>query len=173
MTGRSEPGEHDPYFGQYIDLAAADDLGDALGQRPLAALIRDADPALGVRRYAPGKWTLAGVAQHVLDTERIFAARALRIARGDDTPLPGFDEVALGDAMPQDRPLGALADELDRVRASTIDLFASLPEAVLLRVGMVSGYALSARAAGWIVAGHEAHHARVVRARYLGGAAER
>lgn len=167
MTGRPEAGEHDPYFGRYVGLADGDDLGEALRRPGLAALARALDPALGGHRYAPGKWTLAGVVQHAVDTERIFAARALRIARGDATPLPGFDEVALGDAMPQDRPLAALADEFDRVRASTLDLFASVPEADLLRVGTVSGRALSARAAGWIIAGHDQHHARVVRERYL------
>ena len=168
MTGRPEAGEHDPYFGRYVGLADGDDLGEALRHPELAALVRSLDPALGAHRYAPGKWTLAGVVQHTIDTERIFAVRALRIARGDGTPLPGFDEVALGDVMPQDRPLAALADELERVRASTLDLFASLPEADLLRVGTVSGRALSARAAGWIIAGHERHHARIVRERYLG-----
>ncbi|PAP77806.1 DinB family protein [Rubrivirga marina] len=168
MTHRPEPGEFAPYFGRYVDLAPEADLGYALRPSRLAAFLRDLDPSLGARRYAPDKWTLAGVSQHVIDTERIFAARALRIARGDSTPLPGFDEVALGAAMPQDRPLAALADELDGVRASTVNLFASLSEADLLRLGTVSGHALSARAAGWILAGHERHHVRVIRERYLG-----
>ena len=170
MTGRPADGELAPFFARYVGLAVGDDLGDALRQPGLAALVRGLDPALGAHRYAPGKWTLAGVVQHVIDNERIFAARALRVARGDATPLPGYDEVALGGTMPQDRPLGALADELDRVRASTLDLLGSLSEADLARVGTVSGNALSARAAGWIVAGHDQHHAVVARERYLGGA---
>ena len=171
MTGLPDEREHAPFFGRYVDLAPEADLSAALRRPGLAALVRGLDPALGAHRYAPGKWTLAGVAQHVIDTERIFSVRALRVARGDRTPLPGFDEVALGEAMPQGRPLAALADELDRVRASTIDLFESLPKADLLRLGTVGGHPLSARAAGWIVAGHERHHVRIVRERYLGEAA--
>ena len=167
MTGRPSEDEYDPYFGRYVGLAPEADLGTALPSTPLADLVRGLDPALAGHRYAPGKWTLAGVVQHVIDTERIFSGRALRIARGDRTPLPGFGEVAFGDAMPQDRPLPELADELARVRASTLDLFGSLSEEALWRVGSVSGHALSVRAAGWINAGHERHHATIVRERYL------
>lgn len=167
MTGRPTESEYDAFFGRYVALASEADLGDALRPMPLADLVRGLDPALGAHRYAPGKWTLAGVVQHVIDNERIFSGRALRIARGDETPLPGYDEVGFGDAMPQDRPLTVLADELVRLRASTFDLFESLPEESLRRVGSVSGHALSVRAAGWINAGHERHHAAVVRERYL------
>ena len=168
MTDRPADGEFAPFYGRYVGRVRADRLGDALRLPGLAALVRGLDPSLGAHRYAPGKWTLAGVVQHVIDTERIFATRALRIARGDQTALPGFDEVAFGEAMPQ-RPLADLADELDRVRASTLDLFGSLSDTALRRVGTASGAALSARAAGWILAGHERHHAAVVRERYLDG----
>ncbi len=167
MTGRPEAGEHAAFYAGYVACAAGADLGDALDAPGLAALARRLDPSLADRRYAPDKWTLAGVVQHVIDTERIFATRALRIARGDPTPLPGFDQGPYADAAP-DRPLAVLADELDRLRASTLDLFASLPADALLRVGVASGHPLSARAAGWILVGHERHHLGIVRERYLG-----
>ena len=169
MTGRPGPGEHPPYFARYVEQVGGEDLLEALGAVPLAALLREADPALAGHAYAPGKWTLAAVGQHVIDTERIFAARALRVARGDATPLPGFDQDAYAGAAP-DRPLASLADELGAVRAATVALFGSLAEADLLRLGTASGGPLSARAAGWIVTGHERHHARIVRERYLNAA---
>ncbi len=167
MIGRPAAAEHLPYYGRYVEQVEGDDLMVALRRSPLAALLREADPARATFAYAPGKWTLAGVGQHVIDTERIFAYRALRIARGDATPLPGFDQDAVAATAPQ-RPLADLADEVDAVRAATVALFASLPAEALTRVGTASGGPLSARAAGWIIAGHEQHHARIVRERYLG-----
>ena len=111
---------------------------------------------------------MAQVVQHVVDTERIFQARLLRIARGDQTPLPGFDQDPYVAAAAR-RPLAPLADELDRLRASTLDLVTSLSDADLRRTGTASGSALSARAAAWIIAGHERHHLAVLRERYLRG----
>ena len=166
MTGRPEPNEYAPFYAGYVAAAPGDDLTDALRARGLAALAREAEPALASHAYAPGKWTLAQVVQHVIDTERIFSNRLLRIARGDRTPLPGFDQDPyVAAATP--RPLAALADEFDRLRASTLDLVGSLTDADLARVGTASGHALSARAAGWIIAGHERHHLGIVRERYL------
>ncbi|WP_420454248.1 DinB family protein [Rubrivirga sp.] len=167
MTGRPGPDEYADFYAGYVAATTETDLADALRRPGLAALVRGLDPSLAGTRYAPDKWTLAGVVQHVIDTEWVFATRALRIARGDRTPLPGFDQEPYAEAAP-DRPLAALADELDRLRASTVDLFASLPADALLRVGVASGHPLSARAAGWIVAGHERHHLGIVRERYLG-----
>jgi len=166
LTGRPAPEEHLPYFARYIEQVDGDRLLDALRPRPLAEFLRGADPALAASAYAPGKWTLAAVGQHVIDTERIFSTRALRIARGDTTPLPGFEQDGFAASAP-DRPLAALADELDAVRAATLALFASVPDDALLRIGTASGGPLSTRAAGWIIAGHERHHARIVRERYL------
>lgn len=165
MTGRPTADESLPYFSRYIDLVDGDDLGVALRQPGVAALVRTLDPALAGHTYAPGKWTLAQSVQHVIDTERLFAGRALRIARGDQTPLPGFDQDAFA-ATTASRPLADLADELDRVRATTLDLFASLSPEALARIGTASGGPLSTRAAGWIIAGHDRHHVGVTQ-RYL------
>lgn len=167
MIGRPGPGEFGAYYAPYLERVDGGDLLGAL--RPHAPdLLRSADPALGGHRYAPGKWTLAQSAQHVVDTERVFAYRALRIARGDQTSLPGFDQDAYAEAT-GDRPLAALADELDRVRAATLDLFASLSPEAAVRMGTASGHPLSVRAAGWIIAGHERHHVALWRERYLTG----
>ena len=165
-AGRPEPTEYAPFYAGYVAAVAGDDLAGALRQPGLAEFVRELDPALATHAYAPGTWTVAQVVQHVIDTERIFQTRVLRIARGDRTPLPGFDQDPyVAAATP--RPLAALADELDRLRASTLDLVGSLTDADLVRVGTASGARLSARAAAWIVAGHERHHLEVLRERYL------
>lgn len=166
MTGRPEAREHGRFYDRYVALVEGDDLLASLAAPATSALARAADPALAGHAYAPGKWTLAGVVQHVIDTERVFAYRALRIARGDGTPLPGFDQDVFATSAP-DRPLAELADELDRVRATTIDLLAALPPDALARIGTASDQPLSARAAGWISAGHDLHHAAILRDRYL------
>jgi uncharacterized damage-inducible protein DinB len=157
-----------PYYRRYVD-AVEGPLDGALDARPLVGLLRRLPADATASRYAPGKWTVAEVAGHVIDTERIFGGRALRLARGDGAPLPGYDQDAFVATLPP-RPLAALADELDRLRASTLDLFRSLPDDALDRVGTVSGGPMSARAAFWVVAGHERHHVRVLEEWYdLGG----
>lgn len=167
MTGRPAASEYAPYYGRYVDLVEGDDLLGALRTGTgLPDLLRSIDPHRGGHRYAPGKWTLAQSVQHVIDTERIFGVRGLRIARGDETPLPGFDQDAFAEVTSY-RPLTDLADEFEAVRASTLTLFASLGPEAAVRVGTSSGGPLSARAAGWIIAGHGRHHDRIVRERYL------
>ncbi len=165
-TGRPDATEYAEFYAGYVAAVPGDDLAGALRQSGLAAAVRELDPALATHAYAPGKWTVAQVVQHVIDTERIFQTRVLRIARGDRAPLPGFDQDPyVAAAAP--RPLAPLADELDRLRASTVDLVASLSDADLLRTGTASGAPVSARAAAWIIAGHERHHWGVLRERYL------
>ena len=170
MAGRPAPGEYSAYFGRYIDLVAEAPLLDVLRAQgeATAAWLSAQDPALGGHRYAPGKWTVNDVIAHVVDTERIFAARALRIGRGDPTPLPGFDQDAYVRGLDlSGQSLAALSGTFARLRASTLDLFGSFSEADLVRLGTVDGAPLSTRAAGWIIAGHEQHHVAIVRERYL------
>ncbi len=166
---RPDPVEYAAYYGRYIDRVPDGPLVETLRQQGVQTtrLVRSLDPALGAHRYAPGKWTLAQSIAHVIDTERIFGVRALRIARGDTTPLPGFDQDAFVDALDGDRPLADLAEEAERLRATTVDLFASFSAAALERVGTASGHPLSVRAAGWIIAGHERHHVALIHERYL------
>ena len=124
-----------------------------------------ADPLL---RYAPGKWTLKEVLGHLTDDERIFAYRALCIARGDTHPLESFDENAyVAGANFNDRSVGNLLDEYYFVRRSTVALFESLSSDAWLRRGTVSGYSASVRGLAFHIAGHELHHLAIVRERYL------
>ena len=110
----------------------------------------------------------SGIVGHVADTERVFAYRALRFARADTTPLPGFDQDGFVAAAGFDRrSLADLAEEFAGVRKATLKLLGSFDEAALDRVGMASGHPMSVRAAAWVIAGHERHHVRVLRERYL------
>ena len=119
-------------------------------------------------RYAEGKWTIKEIIQHVIDTERIFAYRALRISRNDQTPLPGFDENAyVNNTQANDRNLQDLLTELSAVRHSNIFLFKSFSREQLERTGIASNAGISVRAIGFIMIGHQKHHQKVFEERYL------
>jgi uncharacterized damage-inducible protein DinB len=161
--------EFAPFYSGYVQ---------AVGERdPLAVL--DAQPGQldrllsGVREeedlapYAPGKWSVREVLVHVSDSERIFAARALRIARGDSTPLPGFEQDDYASASAADRrTLEDVVSELHAVRASTMALFRSFRQEDYLRTGTASGSTVSVRALLWITAGHMESHLTTLRTRY-------
>ena len=119
-------------------------------------------------RYAEGKWTIKEIIQHVIDTERIFSYRALRISRNDITALPGFDEndYALN-TNANDRHLQSLLTELSIVRQSTLALFKSFSEEQIKRIGIASNHEISVRAIGFIIIGHQKHHQKVYKERYL------
>lgn len=111
--------------------------------------------------YQEGKWTIKEVWQHILDTERIFAYRALRIARNDQTPLPGFDQDEyILPSKADKRSIAGIIHEYDAVREATITLFEYMPLEALSHTGTASNKKLSARALAFIIAGHERHHVR-------------
>ncbi len=118
--------------------------------------------------YAPGKWTLKELVQHIIDAERIFCHRALSIARGDANPLPGFDEDAYAAASAANGRSGkSLLAELNALAAATRCLFGSFNEAQLSASGIANGKPVSVNAIAYILAGHAAHHAGTIRQRYL------
>ena len=124
-------------------------------------------PEQAAFRYADGKWSVKEVTGHLSDSERVLSYRLLRVARGDQTPLPGFDENAFVAASNADRrPLSELAAELAGVRAATIALVRSLEDEALLHRGNVNNWPLSARALAFIIAGHCQHHVKILRERY-------
>ena len=119
-------------------------------------------------RYAPGKWTIREVVGHLTDAERVFAYRALTIARGDKTPLPGFDEVAWGNTTNADtRTLKSLLEEFAAVRATTLAMIRGFTQEQLSRTGTASGHQVSVRGLVYVMAGHERHHVRILKERYL------
>jgi hypothetical protein len=167
---RPGDGEHAPFYAGYVALTAeSGDVVALLAAQPaeLRVLCDGLSEAEARHRYAPGKWSVKEVVCHLADAERIFAYRALRVARGDGTPLPGFDENAYVEASgADDRPLPGLLAELDAVRAATLALFRSLPPEALERRGTANGAPISVRALAYITAGHTAHHLRILRERY-------
>ena len=119
-------------------------------------------------RYAEGKWTIKDILQHLIDAERIFAYRALRFARNDQTPLASFEENDYVDeAHATKRSVQDLLTELAVVRQSTLSLFKSFSEEELLRKGIASNNPMSVRALGFVIIGHQNHHQRVFEERYL------
>ncbi|WP_179353750.1 DinB family protein [Winogradskyella vidalii] len=118
--------------------------------------------------YAEGKWTVKDVLLHVIDTERIFAYRALRIARFDGTALPGFEHNDYVEAASANhRTFTSLVEEYKSVREATITLFSSFSSEALLQIGEASGFPISVRAIGFIIVGHDHHHAQIIKERYL------
>ena len=170
MIPRPDASEYLAYYGRYIDQVPDGDLLQTLRDQldETLALVRGLDEARGGHRYAPGKWSIRDVLSHVIDAERIFAYRALRIARGDRTPLASFDENAYAQAANADaRTLADLAQELEHVRRGNLLFFASLDDEALARRGTASDAEVSVRALAWIIAGHERHHVTLLRERYL------
>lgn len=173
MIPRPDASEFLPYYGKYIDRVPDGDLLQTLRTQldDTLSLVRGLDESRGGHRYAPGKWTIREVLAHVIDAERIFAYRALRIARGDATPLPSFDENAYAEnAGAESRTLADLAEELEHVRLGNLVLFRTLDDAAWTRTGTASGGTVSVRALAWIIAGHELHHVNLLRERYLADA---
>lgn len=119
-------------------------------------------------RYAPDKWSVKEVLCHLLDTERILAYRALTFARNDKTALPGFEENDYApEANAAGRSMKKIADDIVRLRASTVDLFESFTPEMLTRKGLANKNELSVVVLGFIIAGHETHHRKILMERYL------
>ncbi len=174
VSGRPLAGEFASYAKADIDYVEGDDAVAVLETqgRNVTTLIGSLDEtAIAGRRYAPGKWTVKEVLGHLIDDERIFAYRALCVARNDTRPLAGFDENEYVAATQfESRALAGLAAEYHLVRASTLAFFASLTMEEWLRRGMVNGYEASVRGLAFHVAGHELHHLRTLREKYgIGG----
>ncbi|MER3428460.1 MAG: hypothetical protein C4334_10225 [Pyrinomonas sp.] len=170
LITRPNPDEYASRFAVYIAQVAAEDALQALAEqrRETLQLFDSLSDERALFRYAPDKWSLKEVLGHVIDTERIFAYRALRFARGDRTPLPGFDQDDYVRAARFDaRPLEDLRDEYDSVRCATLTLFRGLDEEELARCGTANQAEATVRALAYVIAGHERHHLRVIRERYL------
>jgi DinB superfamily len=162
--------EYPPYFGRYIQLVPDGDLRGLLAAQidETLALLRGIPEGRGAHRYASGKWSIKEVIGHVSDTERIMSYRALRIGRGDATPLPGFEQ---NDYVPparfDERTLEDLGHELAAVRQATLHLFGHFDAGALVRRGTASGGPFTPRALGYVIAGHERHHVAILKSRYL------
>ena len=169
-TQRPAPGEHIPYFSKYIDLLKGDDVLAALDQQmaDTLALLRTIPESKGEHRYAPGKWSIKETLGHVIDGERVFAYRALRFARTDETELPGFEENIYVPAGKFDRrTLADLTQEWELLRKANMLFFRGLDAEAWSRGGKANDAFITVRALAWIIAGHGKHHTELLRTRYL------
>jgi DinB superfamily len=161
--------EATPEFQRYIAEIPDQNIGERLLDqlREIEHLFETVTDHDALARYAEGKWSIKEVLGHLIDSERIFSYRLLRIARGDTTPLPGFEG---DDYVPagrfDDRPLPLLLTEFRAVRMSTIALVDGVPADAWERWGEASGSAVTARALAYVIAGHVVHHVGVLRDRY-------
>lgn len=170
IISRPAGDEYAPYYGNYISQVPGDDLLPVLRRQltETAAFIRQFPVELQDYRYAEGKWTPREIFLHLLDSERVFAYRALRIARADKTPLPGFDQdIFVPESNADKRSLESIAAEYEVIRQSTLLLFENLNEQQVDYRGVASQAPVSVRAVAYIVAGHEIHHLRILNERYL------
>ncbi len=167
---RPATSEHIPYYSRYIELVSGNDVMSALKSQlgeTITFLKRITDEK-SLSRYEPGKWSVREVLGHMIDTERIFAYRALRIARGDGTPLAGFEQDDYIKGASFDKiAWSALIEEFELVRRANILMFSGLTEEAWKRSGVTNNAAITVRAIAWIIAGHELHHRKVIAEKYL------
>lgn len=167
---RPQADEYNPYYSRYIALVPDTELSIAgllADQHHETIDILRKAKSKGDHAYEPGKWTVKEVVGHISDSERVFAYRALRFARGDATPLPGFDQDTFMAASNfKSRTMDDLLAELWSVRAATLSLAKSLPESAMTKRGTASDSPVTVRALLYIIAGHELHHLAILRERY-------
>ena len=169
-AAKPAPTEHAPEFSKYVTLVPEGDIIQTLEQQieNSLSLLRTIPSDKANFRYAPDKWSVKELLGHLIDSERIFSYRALRFARNDQTPLPGYEQddyVREGDF--DSRNLADMAEEFATLRRATIQLFRPLNETEWLRHGKANENDVSVRALAYIIAGHELHHMEVLRSRYL------
>jgi hypothetical protein len=171
---RPSPNEFAPYFARYIDLVPNGDivetltlqLGETLG------LLQAVTPELETYRYAEGKWSIREVVGHLIDVERVFAFRAIAIARSDGVDLPSMEQDAWASrSNAGSRPLDDLAQEWAAVRRSGLHMFDTLPAGAAERRGVGGGNPFTVRSLAWVTAGHELWHRERLARDYLGGRA--
>jgi hypothetical protein len=172
LIERPGDAEFDPYYARYIDRIPEGDLIHTLREQVGETVnafgaLTDSDADY---RYAPGKWSAKEMVGHLADTERIMSYRALAFARGEQQPLPGFDENAyVANASFSRLTIKELLEEFRATRESTLRFLCNLTPEELKRSGSANGKGISVRALAYIIAGHERHHLTIFRERYLPG----
>jgi hypothetical protein len=167
---RPDPSEYAPYYGKYVNLVPETDVLAAMETQLDATLgfLRSQPPPAGAKRYAPGKWTVCEVVGHMIDTERVFAQRALWFARNAPGALPGMEQDDWNaSANYAAVNLHDLAAEFEHARRSNILFFRHLADAAWSRRGTASNVEFTVRALAFMLVGHERHHLESLRTKYL------
>jgi catechol 2,3-dioxygenase-like lactoylglutathione lyase family enzyme len=166
---RPDPSEYVAAYTSYVALVPEDDILSAMQSEQAQTLtfLRGLSEREAALLHLPYTWTPKQVVNHLADAERIFGYRALRFARGDSTPLPGFDENAYAEtAGANHRPFFDLVSEFEAIRRSHLSLFKNLPLAAWQRRGIANANEVSVLALAYIIVGHERHHMRILRQRF-------
>jgi hypothetical protein len=170
MTIRPDSTEYAPHYAKYVDLVADGDIVQTLDEQleKIATLFGTITEERGSYAYAPGKWTIKELFGHVIDAERVFTYRAMRIARNDQTPLPGFEQDEfVANANFNARSLRSLTEEFTAVRRAGLQLFKHFTEVEWPRRGTASGKEVTVRALAYVIAGHAEYHAQILESRYM------
>ena len=168
--GRPDKTEAAPYYFTYIDKVPSEDILPFLKDQleTAGSFLASIGEEKSLFRYAPGKWSIREMLNHVNDGERVFALRAMWFARCFDTPLPSFDqEIGVANSGADTISWAAQVEEFRRIRLATISLFENLPNDAWMKTGTASNYQFTVRAVAYIVAGHVEHHLGILRGRYL------
>ena len=167
---RPQPAEYDPYYHKYISLVPEDDIISSLKVQidEVAELFGGVSEEKGKFAYADGKWTIKEVLSHLIDGERMFAYRALRVARGDKTPIEGFEQDGYNEnSHANRRSIAAMIDELTHLREANLMFFSNLEPADWVRTGTANDVEISVRSLAWIMVGHIRHHVAILQERYF------
>ena len=165
-----KPEEFNSYYAPYVNLVESKDIIVSLEKsfEETLSFYSSIPEDKWLYSYAEGKWTINEVVQHLLDTERVFAYRALCFSRKDIIELPGFDQDEyLINSNANSRSKESIIEEYESVRNATITLFKSFSEEMLIQIGVASNSPLSVKASGYIIIGHEKHHCNVIKDNYL------
>jgi hypothetical protein len=157
------------FFDRYINLVEEQDVFEALNKslQAVESIHTGKFQSIGHKVYAPGKWTVNDILQHIIDNERVQSYRALRFARKDAAALPGYEENDFAEhALASYRKLEDILEELRTVRISTIQLFKSFPPSSLLNIGTCNNVQISVLGLGFMMAGHQLHHFKVIKEKY-------
>src|SRR6478672_12961121 len=167
---RPQPAEFDPYYQKYISLVPEEEILPALQNQlqELSSLFKVLPEERGSFAYAEGKWTIKEVLSHLIDGERMFAYRALRIARGDKTPIEGFEQDGyIENSHANHRTIGELTEEFTLLRKANLMFFENLEDEDWVRIGTANDVEISVRSLAWIMVGHVRHHVAILKERYL------
>jgi uncharacterized damage-inducible protein DinB len=159
-----------PYFAEYLSFGEDENLFDVLKNQydELIEIFEKAEKGFADKAYAAGKWSLKGLLGHIVDSERIFSYRVLAISRGEKTALPGFDENEYQAASEYEmQATEDIIAQYKATRGATTLLLRSLSTKQWNQMGQANGKSISARALAWMIAGHEKHHLRIIKERYL------
>ena len=172
MSQKISTNEYAPFFQPYISALSDNEMGITenleFSHEKALELLANIPPEKETYQYEKGKWTIKEIIQHIIDSERVFNYRSLRISRRDGLELLGFDENHFTKhSNANERDYGILLNEFSALRKTTVFLYSSLSAATLMEMGIVSGNRISVRALGYLTSGHLLHHLNVINKRYL------